>query len=394
MGQENRQKQEHGERNKRNLKSLIKNYSQEGYIAENITPYQTGYPDLDKKQFKIDHLITFDDGEAWGIHTTSTIRTDRAKQIQWDAYHIKQINQDVKKIYLVFPEGLDYNNQQQALSYQRKIREKKMYSAIDDVLSLSELERFIESKGLENEKTGKRKAMEGKNFEKQIVSLLNHPSNVEKWNQSSATEDGYFYPTFQQIMYLIGISKNEKIIKIKATNKIPKLETGGQPKTDILLTVTTDRRSEEIFTFSCKRSSATYVSIHEYTAESFIEVLDIKDKKLQEAFRKLQEVGGFTKLKEQYDDLYKIMENELPNLNKKLAQWAYAGIGGYGDPKIHWAKYMVVFKNETKEIEMEKMDTYIKNILQNVKGQMGTSFQWTYPSKKKGKAIQLKGKIV
>ncbi|MBE2942726.1 MspI family type II restriction endonuclease [Anoxybacillus flavithermus] len=88
------------------------------------------------------------------------------------------------------------------------------------------------------------------------------------------------------------------------------------------------------------------------------------------------------------------MENELPNLNKKLAQWAYAGIGGYGDPKIHWAKYMVVFKNETKEIEMEKMDTYIKNILQNTKGQMGTSFQWTYPSKKKGKSIQLKGKIV
>ncbi|MCG3083820.1 MspI family type II restriction endonuclease [Anoxybacillus sp. LAT_35] len=268
-----------------------------------------------------------------------------------------------------------------------------MYSAIDDVLSLSELERFIESKGLENEKIGKRKAMEGKNFEKQIASLLNHPSNVEKWNQSSATEDGYFYPTFQQIMNLIGISKNEKIIKIKATNKIPKLETGGQPKTDILLAITTDRRSEEIFTFSCKRSSATYVSIHEYTAESFIEVLGIKDKKLQEAFRKLQEVGGFTKLKERYDDLYKIMETELPKLNKKLAQWAYAGIGGYGDPKIHWANYIIVFKNDTKALEMEKIDVYITKILQNVEGQMGTSFQWTYPSKKKGKAIQLKGKI-
>ncbi|XWN51741.1 MspI family type II restriction endonuclease [Anoxybacillus flavithermus] len=268
-----------------------------------------------------------------------------------------------------------------------------MYSAIDDVLSLSELEQFIESKGLENEKIGKRKAMEGKNFEKQIVSLLNHPSNVEKWNQSIATEDGYFYPTFQQIMNLIGISKNEKIIKIKATDKIPKLETGGQPKTDILLAITTDRRSEEIFTFSCKRSSAEYVSIHEYTAESFIKVLGIENQKLKEAFRKLQEVGGFKQLQEQHNDLYKIMETELPKLNKKLAQWAYAGIGGYGDKEIHWARYMIVFKNEM-EIEMEKMDTYIENILKNTKGQMGTPFQWTYPSKKKGKAIQLKGKIV
>ncbi|OOE00589.1 hypothetical protein BO219_13060 [Anoxybacillus kestanbolensis] len=89
----------------------------------------------------------------------------------------------------------------------------------------------------------------------------------------------------------------------------------------------------------------------------------------------------------------KIMENELPNLNKKLAQWAYAGIGGYGNQKIHWANYIIVFKNDTKTLEMEKIDVYITNILQNVKGQMGTSFQWTYPSKKKGKSIQLKGKI-
>lgn len=87
------------------------------------------------------------------------------------------------------------------------------------------------------------------------------------------------------------------------------------------------------------------------------------------------------------------MENELPNLNKKLAQWTYAGIGGYGNQKIHWANYIIVFKNDTKTLEMEKIDVYITKILQNVEGQMGTSFQWTYPSKKKGKSIQLKGKI-
>ncbi|MBW7651163.1 MspI family type II restriction endonuclease [Anoxybacillus sp. ST4] len=393
MEQENRHKQEHGEKNKKNLQSLIETYTREGHIAENISPYKTGYPNFDKKQFKLDHLITFRDGEVWGIHTTSTIRTDRAKQIQWDSYHIKEINQHVNKVYLVFPEGLDHYNKNQALSYQKKIREKKMYTAIDDVLSLSELEQRLESKSLENEHIGKRKATEGKNFEKRLVSILNHSSNIEKWNQSSSTEDGYFYPTFQQIMSLIGLSRDEKIREIEATDKIPRLETGGQPKTDILLTITTDRRSEEIFTFSCKRSSAKYVSIHEYTAESFIEVLDIKDKKLQEAFLKLQEVGGFTELKKRYDDLYKVMEKELPILNKKLAEWAYAGIGGYGDPKIHWANYIIVFKNDTKTLEMEKIDVYIANILQNVEGQMGTSFQWTYPSKKKGKAIQLKGKI-
>ncbi|KFZ32242.1 hypothetical protein JS44_14050 [Anoxybacillus flavithermus] len=31
-------------------------------------------------------------------------------------------------------------------------------------------------------------------------------------------------------MSLIGLSRNEKILKIEATDKIPRLETGGQPK--------------------------------------------------------------------------------------------------------------------------------------------------------------------
>ncbi len=207
LEKENRQKQEHGENNKKILKSLIENYSQAGYISENITPYQTGYPNLDEKQFKIDHLITFTDGEVWGIHTTSSIRTDRAKQIQWDAYHIKQINQNVKKVYLVFPESLNCCDRKHALSYQRKIREKRMYSAIDDVLSLGELEKFIESKGLEKEKMGKRKAIEGKNFEKRLVTILNHSANITRWNQVSSTEDGFFYPVFEQIMNL-GSSPN------------------------------------------------------------------------------------------------------------------------------------------------------------------------------------------
>ncbi|KHF26840.1 hypothetical protein LR68_04340 [Anoxybacillus sp. BCO1] len=65
MAQENRRKQEHGEKNKKNLQSLIETYTREGHIAENISPYKTGYPNFDEKQFKLDHLITFRDGEVW-----------------------------------------------------------------------------------------------------------------------------------------------------------------------------------------------------------------------------------------------------------------------------------------------------------------------------------------
>ncbi|KFZ32243.1 hypothetical protein JS44_14055 [Anoxybacillus flavithermus] len=53
-----------------------------------------------------------------------------------------------------------------------------MYTAIDDVLSLSELEQCLESK-VWKMKTLEKKSNGRKKFEKRLVSILNHSSNIK-----------------------------------------------------------------------------------------------------------------------------------------------------------------------------------------------------------------------
>nr|WP_318509119.1 MspI family type II restriction endonuclease [Bacillus sp. T3] len=113
------------------------------------------------------------------------------------------------------------------------------------------------------------------------------------------------------------------------TNDIPKLPSNGQPKTDVLLIIKTNKQRIQV-TFSCKRSSAKRVSIHQYKAESFIKVLNITDTSLKEAFLKFQECGGFKEMKLKYQTLFEYMKENLSKYNKKLTEWAYSGAGEKG----------------------------------------------------------------
>ncbi len=54
---------------------------------------------------------------------------------------------------------------------------------------------------------------------------------------------------------------------------------------------------------------------------------------------------------------------------------------------------MLVYKNHSDEIDVYPMEEYIESKLSKPNGQLGTPFQWTFPSKNKGKSIQLKGSI-
>lgn len=46
------------------------------------------------------------------------------------------------------------------------------------------------------------------------------------------------------------------------------------------------------------------------------------------------------------------------------------------------------------EYRIRTVDEYISEIMNHVNGQLGTPFQWTYPSGGKGKRIQLKCKLI
>lgn len=381
----------HGSMGKMTLQQLIESLKMKGYISDYQSPIRTGYKGYNNDQFYFQFLILFDDGEKWIVHSTTSIRTDRINIQQWNAFHIKRIKHKITKSIIVYPDDISEKERNNAVNYYKKILNKDIFSAIDDVISQNEFYKMVEEKNLRDKKTGQKKAFQGINFEEQIVLILNSDSNFSKWANNNNFETGLFYPYYKQILDKLDITNPNGIREIKATRDIDKLPSGGNPKTDVILKVTYNNGKESIYTFSCKRTSSKWVTVHEYSVEKFIEVLKIADDRLKEALRHFQKVGSLRALNNIHK---KCLETEMPKYNKSLALWVYGGVGGEGNPKTQWANYIITFQNETSEFKVHKLDDYVDIILKNNSGHFGTPFRWTYPSSGKGRKIQLKGRIV
>ncbi|PFV93052.1 hypothetical protein COL08_22935 [Priestia megaterium] len=387
----NLEKSLHGKNAQEKILTILNLFKSKGYIVDFSQKYKIGYPEKKKDQFFFQYLMTLQNGEEWIVQSTTSIRSDRINIQQWNAYHIKKINSKITRAIIVCPDGLSEKEMNYYLSYKKQIDNGILYSAIDDVINISDFYNLIEEMGLHSKSLGARKALEGNNFENRIVEILNDNSNLTKWNYNSSIEVGFQYEFFNQILKFFKLSSDDYIVSIEATNEIPSLPTRGKPKTDIKVEITLEGSSTPlIYTISCKRTSSKWVSIHEYPVTSFIQVLNIDDEKLKEALCALQDAGGVQSLQKHYKDE---LESKLPYYNEALAKWAYGGVGGSGNPAIHWADYMFVYKNETQQLEMWDLNSYLVEILK-IGGQLNTPFKWTYPSKGKGKRIQLKGKIL
>ena len=202
---------------------------------------------------------------------------------------------------------------------------------------------------------------------------------------------GYLYALYADVMHALRIKPTE-IIDVCATSDIPKLPSGGSPKTDVLLEIRKVDGTKEDFTFSCKRSSAARVSVHEYTAEAFAKVLNPKDEELKKLLLEFQAVGGVRSMDPKS---VLLLEKRLIAYRERLSKWVLGGIGGEGDPKIQWASHIITVNENKNTYKISTIEDYILEYdRQGVTGQLGTPFQWTYPSGGKGKRIQLKGKMI
>jgi hypothetical protein len=387
---DNRDKSLHGRKGQEQLYELLNNYLEKGYINEYKTHYNTGYKGKKTDQFYFQTLVNINDEEKWLIQSTTSLRTDRINIQQWNAYHIKEIDKDITKAIIVYPDSISEKEKEQFKRYNDQISEGKIFSSIDNVISLSELDLYIENRALSNNSLGSKKAILGINLEEKITKILNSEKNKNKWNNEDSLEVGYQYPYFEKLMLLFGFKKGDKIQFIEANNNIPPLPSGGKPKTDVIVKIKLLNQEPTNYTISIKRTNSNWVSVHEYTAEQFIDVLKITDSSLKVALLTFQKIGNVRDLPVEAKN---ILEDKMQNYNEALVKWAYAGIGGGGNPNIHEAKYFVVFKENSFEMETWRLNEYINRIMK-VKGQFGTPFRWTYPSKKRGKSIQLKGKIL
>jgi hypothetical protein len=393
----------HGRSAIESVEVLLKMVMEKGYVTEIISPFRNGYPDYDQNQFYVQFLIRFSDGEKWLIHSTTSFR-ERVNGVQWNVEHLKALDKDITKAILVYPD----EKEKEVISFQNysarihkynhsKIQKGILYSEIDEVISFQDLYYLLEGKGLEGKDKGSVKAKQGYNFEEWLVTILNEPSNLSKWNIQQYTIAGFHYVYFTYMLENFGINTDEMITSIHATNKIPLLpprpnqKRGGKPKTDILLNIVFATGLHKRITISLKRTSSDWVACHQFSVQNLVDELGIQDRKLIDALDELQLVGGAYTLLD--DKTLNVLEEKLPAYNEELARWALAGIGGPGIPDIHWIQYLGIYKNETDEFEIYELNDYIKKILPS-EGYYKTPFKWTYPSKQKTRQLQLRVKVI
>ncbi|MBU9723815.1 MULTISPECIES: MspI family type II restriction endonuclease [Bacillaceae] len=393
MNYDNSKKSLHGKAGKEELENLLKGFEENQFVKDIVKDYSVGYGSHDNNQFKTHFLVQFLDNEQWIITSTTSVRSDRTKGNQWEAYNIKQLNKNVTRAILTYPDGINEKEELNAKSYNRKIQENNIYSEITDVISISDLFDEIEQKVLQSKSPNSKRALEGNSFEKRLVVILNNKGNLKKWNSQNSIEVGLQFPIFSMILEAFGMKNDISINKISATDKISKLPSGGLPKTDVLIKFYFENKPTQTYTVSCKRTRNNKVTIHEYSVDSFIKALCLEDKRLIESLRSLQKVGGPTALKNNYPPDYDYLNNNLINYINQLSKWVYGGIGGEGNPNEHWAYYIVSYNNELKEVSIYTIDDYIKQA-KNIAGQFNTPFTWTYASGQKGKSLQLKGPVI
>lgn len=393
MAFSNADKLKHGISAQAGLENILKRCLQSKYIISVIANYRTGKTGFINTQFYTPFLIEFTDGTKWALFTTTSMRTDRIKGQQWDALNLKEINPQITSVFLVYPDGVSADIRADFQRQNNKYANKEEYSAIDAIVSQDEISNLIENYAIQDKNKGQKKDIQGNSYENRIATILSYKENFIKWKTGKATLEGMHYDVFKTIMDCFCLDRNT-VVSISATSDkkvIGRLPSGGNPKTDVLVTVKEYNNATTHFTISCKRSSEKSVSVHQYSADTFSKVLNPDDNNLRKLLNGFQQAGS---QKNFGIDNCIALEDALSPYLDKLAMWVLGGFGGEGT-KLQCANYILTYDNETGSSSIHGISDYYYNLISaGVTGNFGTIFSWTYASGCRGKSIQLKCKII
>lgn len=371
----NGEKSKHGINLQNSLEDTPVQLKYKNYIKDYKKVYkigQQGYANT--TQFYAPFHISFLNNEEWILFTTTSLRTNRVKGQQWDTYNIKNINKNIVKALLIYPDGISEKEEKEFQKQQSKYKNKKEVSYIDDIMSHEQFYSLIESIALSTLTVGKQKDIQGKNFEMRVADILSDENNLIRWNKGSGVIDGRHYPIFETILNSFGLIKGS-INKIHATTskeKIGILPSKGNPKTDVLVTITLVSGENIIKTISCKKTNAKSVSVHEYSAESFSDILNSSNSKLKNLLISFQNTPS---LRDFGQENTRLLTEELEPYNKKLSEWVLGGIHGIGNKDIQWATHILTYNNNDNSVSCKTINEYINRLTeQGIKGHFGTFF--------------------
>jgi len=352
-------------------------------------------------QYKANFVVETIDNKFIILNYSSSHR-DRHKQDLYDFHgimHHTTISKDIIASILLYPdEEFERNG---ALRLFRDNAENKVsYCPATHVLSFSEtvsfLENYADSVSSNNaaaaaEEAGRQNAIAGLNYEKHIVSVLNAAEHRSQYISNSVQAHPVYTAIMDRLCSDYGLDPTT-IITVEATDTVKRLRSGGNAKTDVVIRIKTNHL-DILETISVKNTSQKRVTCHEYSAKDFTRVLKADDTRLEEYFSLYQESGSDRAFKEKMPVGYSVDEFEVL-LKEKLdlfMPWVMTGANddlNLVDPTTQVARYVLF--NKSQHTKFCSFEDYERELFGNCKLLYGTPLSWTYPSKKRGKKIQLK----
>lgn len=386
--EDNGRKAKHGANAREALRKVIEELEDYGALSGSVSSPQYGYDGYDPAQFDAHEEVSYPDDTKAVLYATTTLRSDRVETDQWRAHNIKQIDPSVEYAYIVLPDEEGYDK---GTSTRDRIRSGEVVSAIDDIVTMQEFYDRTIAEYSSSMESGASHDLQGRKLEELFAAILSDKENWSRYN-GSETSTGYLYDVFYMVMRKLGIDRGS-IAEIAATTKVPALPSGGNPKTDVLVTIDLEGKAPLKATFSLKNTSNKSVSVHEYSADVFADVLDPENAELRRLLNAFQAVGNKRDMaKKDIDGL----ASELRPYLGKLNRWVFSGEGAQGVTEDQIAQYIVVRDKGTGEFSIHTIDEYCERQEAEIDGSnwFGTIFSWTFPSKKRGTKIQLKARIL
>jgi hypothetical protein len=233
----------------------------------------------------------------------------------------------------------------------------------------------------------------GRAFEKDVANLLNNESYLQMLKNGATDCSDWKFSCFSKMIKSFGLIPTD-IIRIEATSEkevIGLLPSGGQPKTDVWAIIFLTSGEKQNITISCKRTIRGSVSVHQYTADKFADVLDPNN----DSLRVLLNIFQFYANARDMPNADRIaLKTLLQPLLPKLCRWVLGGFGGDCSSPIQYANYLISYNPTIEYFGVHSVEDYTKMLLKHSPLAFGTPFGWTYASKQRQRSIQLKMPII
>ncbi len=414
---DNAKKQKSGQVFQETLEAKFSELMKSGVILSCERNKNYGHSDFEyQTQYLANFVLKTIDEKFIIVRSSNSFRGDRVKTPYWDIQGIlenSEISKDIVSTVLLYPDKA--GEQSEFIRRRSSIEKGTEYSPVSHIFLLTEFLGFLDNYKEEFETAIEDAALEavgeivdvsaqvlgseygkgGIKFEKYLISVLKEQSNLEQFKSSQLDEAD----PFQQIMGTIcnceEISRDQ-IEALEATDTVPLLRSGGNPKSDIVVEVF-HRGKVTKCTLSVKKSTQDRVSCHDYRVADFVRVLECAGDRLELYLRKFQTNPSYQAFNDAMEAGESIEEFEGLMRSKEilLTEWALMGahdVQNITSEDVQISKYLFVSgKNGTF---CQPMDRYIDHLFGHSTLTFGAPFSWTYPSKQRGKRIQLKVPLV